>query len=206
MWCSIRNIRSNKLVSSSPPKIHFALRDNIFNLWKRNPGPDESTSPVLSYSRWITMFEYVVWTLVRTGFALFSVTLLKTAARNLITVSIALESFSSSILFTSIDLKNPFTCKDVFLKERSNWRSKTRKRCLYYSNKLLRPVRSWFLKYNSFFQVALFGSEYTAMSEIKYASVHSFSSWRYRDAEHVMVKREKFSFYHSAKFYYWHIC
>lgn len=73
----------NKLMSSSAPKVYFAVRDIIFRICiKESPGADESPGPVLPYNRSFKWSAYVVWTLVSTGLVICPDTMWMNAVKN----------------------------------------------------------------------------------------------------------------------------
>lgn len=83
MWCSCWIFRLRNIMSSSAPKIYFAVCDKIFNWYiNANQEANESPSRVLSMCRCFTMSDCVVRILVKTRFAVQRVTLLINAAEN----------------------------------------------------------------------------------------------------------------------------
>lgn len=108
-------------------RFFLAARDSISLLCiKSNPEGDESWSLVLAYCTWITIWDYVAWTLVRTGFAVLSVTLLKNPARNGRNVFMVPKCFLSSTPFPKDEVKTKLTSETFCLNEKSTWRMKNK--------------------------------------------------------------------------------
>lgn len=177
MWCSIRNFRMNKFTLSSAPKMFLPCLIKFSNLCiKSKLDAGESSSQLISNSKCFKISEYVARTLVRTELAICSVTQSMNAAWNDKLVSMELEELPCSIPFTPADVRKPFNFEEFCLNQKSTWRLETRKSCLYPTSKLLYPIRSWFLRKNSFLRVAPVGGKYTAIPDDKYTIVNYFSS------------------------------
>lgn len=171
VWCSIWSICVNKLSSSSASKMSFAVRDIMFNFCVKISSADESSSPVPSYNGLIKISEYVLCTLVMSGFAIYPVTLSVNAAKIKIAASIVIKSFLSSIPFIPVDVEKTVQLWEVFMDEESTGTFETRRSCLYPSDKLLHSMKSWVLREIKFLRVALVGGGYTAFYDDIYVTV-----------------------------------